>query len=106
VSEGEGAGEIRVVIPGHCQDLAGVRGEIRVTPEGVPTPASVLDALETRYPKLRGTIRDHDSGVRRAYLRYFACGKDISHEPEDAPLPEEVVQGREVFRVLGAISGG
>ena len=99
-------GEIRVVLPGHCQDLADVKGELRVTPKGVPTPASVLDAIEDRYPKLRGTIRDHATGTRRAYLRYFACGKDISHEPEDTPLPEAVRSGDEVFRVLGAISGG
>jgi len=97
---------VRVVLPGHCRDLTGIEGEVRVVPEGEPTPAAVLDALEARYPTLRGTIRDHSSGVRRAYLRYFACGRDISHEPEDTPLPDEVVDGREVFRVLGAISGG
>jgi len=75
-------------------------------PEGPVTIEGVLDALEERYPPLRGTIRDHDTGARRAYMRYFAGREDVSHEPPDAPLPNGVAEGREVFRVLGAIAGG
>lgn len=97
---------VRVALPAHLKDLAGVEGEVQVEVEGEPTVARVLDALEAGYPALRGTIRSHGSGVRRPFMRYFACGEDISHEPPDVPLPEAVRSGAEVFRVLGAIAGG
>ena len=97
---------IRVVLPFHLRTLAGVAGEVPLLVEGPATQRSVLDALEARYPMLRGTIRDHATHRRRAFLRFFACAQDLSHEPPDAPLPAEVVQGLEPFLVVGAIVGG
>ena len=97
---------IRVVIPFHLRTLAGVAGEVHLSVEGPATQRSVLDALEARYPVLRGTIREHETQRRRAFLRFFACEQDLSHEPPDAPLPVEVAEGREPFLVVGAIAGG
>jgi hypothetical protein len=97
---------IRVVIPHHLRTLARVTGEVALEVEGRATQGSVLDALEAQYPMLRGTIRDQKSKQRRAFIRFFACGQDLSHEPADAPLPEAVANGSEVFRVVGAMAGG
>lgn len=97
---------IRVALPHHLRTLAGVNGEVRLDVEGRPTARAVLDALEATYPVLRGTIRDHESAERRAFVRFFACGKDISLEPMDDPLPEQVASGDEPFRVVGAMAGG
>jgi hypothetical protein len=97
---------IRVVLPAHLRTLARVSGDVEVHVEGVVTQRSVLDALEARYPMLRGTIRDHDTQQRRPFLRFFACGEDFSHESPDAPLPEAVAKGEEPFFVIGAIAGG
>ena len=97
---------IRVEIPYHLRKLAHVDGEVQVEVAGAVTQRSVLDALEGRYPMLRGTIRDHDTGKRRAFLRFFACQQDLSHESPDAPLPEAVASGAEPFMVIGAIAGG
>lgn len=98
--------EVRVALPTHLRELAGAGREVRVAVEGAPSVASVLDALEAAHPALRGTIRERGGGPRRAYMRYLACGEDISHEPPDAPLPPAVADGREPLRVVGAISGG
>jgi len=97
---------IRVEIPYHLRKLAHVDGEVQVEVAGAVTQRSVLDALEGRYPMLRGTIRDHDTGKRRDFLRFFACQQDLSHESPDAPLPEAVASGAEPFMVIGAIAGG
>jgi hypothetical protein len=97
---------IRVVLPYHLRTLAHVGGEVQLDVEGPVTQRSVLDALEARYPMLRGTIRDHVTQVRRPMLRFFACEEDLSHEPPDAPLPEAVASGAEPFFVIGAIAGG
>ena len=97
---------IRVILPGHLQDLARVRGEVNLDIQGPVTQRSVLDALEDRYPVLRGTIRDHVTHQRRPFLRYFACEQDLTHEPPDAPLPDAVASGAEPFIVLAAIAGG
>jgi hypothetical protein len=97
---------IRVVLPYHLRTLARVEGEVQVAVEGRATQRSVLDALEARYPVLRGTIRDHVTGQRRPMLRFFACKEDLSHEPPDAPLPDAVASGVEPFFVIGAIAGG
>ena len=97
---------IRVVIPQHLRTLARIDGEIQLEIEGRVTPRAVLDALEARYPELRGTIRDHVTQQRRPFLRFFACEEDLSHESLDAPLPEAVAQGREPFLIIGAIAGG
>ncbi|GHJ16578.1 MULTISPECIES: MoaD/ThiS family protein [unclassified Micromonospora] len=97
---------IRVVLPAHLKNLAHVTGEVRVEVAGPPTQREVLDALEAAYPMLRGTIRDRHSGARRPFVRFYACERDLSHEPPDAPLPEEVVAGKEPFIVLGAMAGG
>jgi molybdopterin synthase sulfur carrier subunit len=97
---------VRVVLPHHLRTLARVDGEVRVEVDGEPTITRVLDALESRYPMLRGTIREHGSDQRRAYIRFFACGQDLSHDSPDIPLPDDVASGKEVFRVLGAIAGG
>jgi sulfur-carrier protein len=97
---------IRVVLPQHLRTLARVDGEIDITVEGPATQRTVLDALETSYPMLRGTIRDHGTAKRRDFIRFFACGQDITLEPIDDPLPEEVASGKEVFRVVGAMAGG
>ncbi|HZT68123.1 MAG TPA: MoaD/ThiS family protein [Terriglobia bacterium] len=97
---------IRVVLPFHLRTLAQVDDEVTLDIQGPVTQRSVLDALEAKYPVLRGTIRDHDTGKRRAFIRFFACEEDLSHEPPDAPLPEAVVRGAEPFCVIGAIAGG
>jgi molybdopterin synthase sulfur carrier subunit len=97
---------IRVVIPMHLRTLAKVGAEVQVEVEGPVTQRSVLDALEARYPMLRGTIRDHVTLKRRAFLRFFACEEDLSLEPPDAPLPAAVASGAEPFFVIGAIAGG
>jgi sulfur-carrier protein len=97
---------IRVVLPGHLRTLARVDGEVTLHLEGQATQRAILDALETRYPMLRGTIRDHVTQQRRAFVRFFACEQDLSHEPPDALLPEAVATGREPFLVVGAMAGG
>ncbi|MGH3520622.1 MAG: MoaD/ThiS family protein [Haloechinothrix sp.] len=97
---------IRVKLPTHLRVLAHVDGEVQLDLDGPPTGRSVLDALEDRYPVLRGTIRDQDTGKRRAFVRFFACEEDLSHEPPDAPLPDAVVAGSEPFLVVGAMAGG
>ena len=97
---------IRVTLPAHLRTLARVDGEVTVAVEGPATPRAVLDALEARYPMLRGTIRDQATGQRRAFLRFFACEQDLSHDSPDAPLPDAVVAGREPFMVVGAMAGG
>jgi molybdopterin synthase sulfur carrier subunit len=97
---------IRVVLPHHLRTLAGVDGEVRLDAQDVPTQRSVLDALEVSYPVLGGTIRDRATAERRAFVRFFACGKDISLDPADEPLPEAVASGEEPFRVVGAMAGG
>jgi len=97
---------IRVVLPAHLRTLARVNDEVSLEVEGRATVASVLDALEARYPALRGTIRDHDTHKRRAFVRFFACEEDVSHDSPDAPLPESVVSGAEPLLVVGAMAGG
>ena len=97
---------IRVVLPVHLQTLARVPGEVELDVMGQVTQRSVLDTLEARYPVLRGTIREHGTLKRRAFLRFFACEQDLSHEPPDAPLPGPVAAGTEPFLIIGALSGG
>jgi sulfur-carrier protein len=97
---------IRVVLPAHLRRLASIDGEVELDVAGEVTQRSVLDALEARYPALRGTIRDHDGGPRRAFIRFFACEEDLSHEQPDAPLPAPVVAGREPYLIVGAMAGG
>lgn len=97
---------IRVVIPAHLRTLAKVDGEVQVDVAGAVTTRSVLDSLEEKYPVLRGTIRDHVTQQRRAFLRYFVCSEDWSLESPDAPLPDAIVSGAEPFYVIGAIAGG
>ena len=97
---------IRVTLPAHLRKLAHVDGEVKLDVEGQVSQRSVLDALEARYPMLRGTIRDHVTQRRRAFVRFFACGDDLSHEPPDAPLPDAVATGAEPFMIVGAIAGG
>jgi hypothetical protein len=95
-----------VSLPPHLRTLARVSGEVELDIPGQPTPAALLDALELRYPVLRGTIRDHVTRERRAFIRFFACSRDFSHDPPDTPLPAAVATGAEPFIVLGAIAGG
>jgi len=97
---------IRVELPAHLRTLARVNGEVSLEIEGQVTQRSVLDALEARYPVLRGAIRDHVTQVRRPFLRFFACQEDLSHDSPDAPLPVEVATGKEPFLIIGAIAGG
>ena len=97
---------ITVVLPAHLRSLAGVKGDVQLEIEGEVTRHSILDALEARYPMLRGTIRNHVGGERRPLLRFFACGEDVTHEPADAPLPQAIVSGSEPFYIIGAIAGG
>jgi molybdopterin converting factor small subunit len=97
---------IRVVLPAHLRTLARVDGEVRLHIEGQATQRSVLDALEADYPTLRGTIRDHVTGQRRAFVRFFACEHDLSHEQPDTPLPAAVATGTEPFLIVGAMAGG
>lgn len=97
---------IRVILPPHLRTLTKVSGDVELEITGPVTQRSVLDALEARYPMLRGTIRDHVTQQRRAFLRFFACEEDLSHESPDAPLPDAVASGKEPFIVIGAIAGG
>ena len=97
---------IRVVLPAHLRTLARVAGDVELEVEGPVTQCSVLDALEARYPMLRGTLRDQVTHERRPFVRFFACGEDLSHESPNAPLPEAVAQGKEPFLLVGAIAGG
>lgn len=97
---------IRVTLPAHLRKLAHVEGEVKLDVEGQVTQRSVIDAIEARYPMLQGTIRDHVTQRRRAFVRFFGCGEDLSHEPPDAPLPERVATGAEPFMIVGAIAGG
>lgn len=97
---------IRVVLPQHLRTLAHVGSEVQVSVEGEVTQRSILNAIEAQYPMLQGTIRDHVTQQRRPFLRFFACGEDLSHESPDAPVPEAVVTGAEPFLVIGAIAGG
>lgn len=97
---------IRVILPTHLWRLANLNREIEIEVEGSPTLSSLLDTLETSYPMLRGTIRDHVTKERRPFIRFFACGEDITHDSPEAPLPEEVVAGTEPLRIVGAIAGG
>jgi sulfur-carrier protein len=97
---------VRVVLPPHLRTLAQVKGEVKLDLEGQVTQRAVLDALEARFPMLRGTIRDQESHKRRAFLRFFACEQDLSHESPDAPLPAAVATGAEPYMVVGALAGG
>jgi hypothetical protein len=97
---------IRVVLPYHLRNLAGIHSEIELEVDGPPTQRLVLDALEARYPALCGTLRDPRTQRRRPFVRFFACEEDLSHEPPDALLPEPVIAGTEPFRVVGAMAGG
>jgi sulfur-carrier protein len=97
---------IRVVLPHHLRTLASVSKEVEIQVEGPATLGAVLDTLESRYPMLRGTIRDHVTRQRRPFIRFFACGQDLSQQPPDTPLPDAVVTGAEPFRVVGAMAGG
>ena len=97
---------IRVALPAHLRTLARVGGEVSLDVPAPATQRSVLDALEARFPMLRGTIRDHGSQRRRAFVRFFACGEDLSHESADAPLPHAVASGQQPFVILGAMAGG
>lgn len=97
---------ITVVLPAHLRSLAGVKGDVELEINGEVTRHSILDALEARYPMLRGTIRNHVGGERRPLLRFFACGEDVTHEPADAPLPQAIASGSEPFYIIGAIAGG
>ena len=97
---------IRVTLPAHLRKLAHIDGEVSLEIAGQITQQSILDALEARYPMLRGTIRDHVNGKRRAFVRFFACGEDLSHELPDTPLPDAIATGAQPFMILGAIAGG
>jgi sulfur-carrier protein len=97
---------IRVILPPHLRTLARIEGELQLEVEGRATQRSVLDALEKAYPMLCGTIRDHVTQQRRPFMRFFACEEDLSHEPPDSPLPDEVTSGKEPFLIIGAIAGG
>jgi molybdopterin synthase sulfur carrier subunit len=97
---------IRVVLPSHLRALARAEGEVRLNVEGAVTQRSILDALEARYPMLRGTIRDYVTRRRRGFVRFFACARDLSHESPDDPLPDAVATGAEAFLIVGAMAGG
>lgn len=97
---------IRVVLPFHLRTLAGIQDEVTLEIKGKPSLKVLLDALEAQYPMLCGTIRDHGTGQRRPFLRFYACGEDISHEPLDAPLPDAVASGKDPFLVIGSVAGG
>jgi hypothetical protein len=97
---------IRVAMPAHLRTLAGVTGDVTLEVDGEVTRRSILDALETQYPMLRGTIREHVSRERRPFLRFFACGEDVTHKSPDDPLPQEIASGAEPFYIIGAIAGG
>jgi molybdopterin synthase sulfur carrier subunit len=97
---------IRILLPPHLRTLAHVKGEVELAVDGQPTLSAVLDELETRYPMLRGTIRDQMTKQRRPFIRFFACEEDLSHEPQDVVLPDAVIQSSEPLLVVGAIAGG
>jgi molybdopterin converting factor small subunit len=97
---------IRVVLPAHLRTLARISGEVHLDVTGPVTQRTVLDELEARYPMLRGTIRGHNSGPRRAFIRFFACEQDLSHDPPDDPLPDAVAAGTEPYLIVGAMAGG
>lgn len=97
---------IRVVLPAHLRTLAKIAGEVHLEIDGEPTQRTVLDAIEERYPMLRGTIRDQATQRRRPFIRFFACERDLSHEPPDTPLPQPIAAGSEPFLIVGAIAGG
>ena len=97
---------IRVVLPAHLRALARIDGEVSLDVAGPVTQRTVLDALEASYPVLRGTIRGHDSGPRRPFIRFFACEQDLSHQPPDTPLPQAVASGAEPYLIVGAMAGG
>jgi sulfur-carrier protein len=97
---------IVIVLPAHLRALAGVSGDVQLEIDGDVTRRSILDALEARYPMLRGTIRDHVAGERRPLLRFFACGEDVTHDSADTPLPQAIASGAEPFFIIGAIAGG
>lgn len=97
---------ITIILPPHLRTLAHVSGDVEIELSGRPTMRALLDALEARYPMLQGTIRDHATNERRAYVRFFACEQDLSHEPQDTPLPAAVISGAEPFFIIGAIAGG
>jgi molybdopterin synthase sulfur carrier subunit len=97
---------IRIVLPAHLRSLVRISGEMQLDVDGNATLHSVLDALEANYPVLRGTIRDHVTHKRRPFVRFFACSRDLSHEPPEAPLPEAVLAGNEPFLIVGAMAGG
>jgi hypothetical protein len=97
---------IRVVLPAHLRTLSKTGGEVQVEVAGPVTIRSVLDALEAAYPMLQGTVRDHVTGQRRPFVRFFACGEDLSHDPTDTPLPEPIASGKEPLLIIGAIAGG
>jgi molybdopterin synthase sulfur carrier subunit len=97
---------IRVKLPAHLRTLAHIDGELELPVDGPPTQRSVLDAIEARYPMLRGTIRDHVTHQRRAFVRFFACEQDLSHDSPDTPLPDAVATGAEPFLIVGAMAGG
>jgi sulfur-carrier protein len=97
---------VRVILPLHLRTLAQVDGDVQLAVAGEPTQRTILDALEARYPMLRGTIRDHATQQRRAFLRFFACNEDVSHQSPDAPLPSPIAAGVEPFMIVGAIAGG
>ena len=97
---------VRLILPAHLRTLAGVSGEVTLEIAAPVTPRAILDALEARFPVLRGTIRDHTSGRRRPLVRFFACEQDLSHEPLDTPVPEPVARGSEPFMIVGSMAGG
>ncbi|HEU0209223.1 MAG TPA: hypothetical protein VFQ78_09625 [Candidatus Udaeobacter sp.] len=97
---------IRVVLPHHLRTLANVTDEVQLDLDGTATPRAIIDAIEHRYPMLRGTIRDHETHARRPLVRFFACGEDVSHESPDIPLPDAIARGTEPFFIMGAIAGG
>jgi hypothetical protein len=97
---------IRVMLPAHLRTVACVGDEVNIDVDGAVTQNSVLDALEEAYPMLRGTVRDHATNARRPFIRFFACGEDVSHELPDSPLPDAVANGQEPFMIIGAIAGG
>jgi hypothetical protein len=97
---------IRVVLPAHLKTLVRVNGEVQLEVVGTPTQAAVLDALEAQFPMLAGAVRDRATQKRRPFIRFFACGRDLSHEPPGAPLPDAVARGEEPYLVVGAIAGG
>ncbi len=97
---------IKVILPAHLKNIAGLSGALALELTGAVTQRSVLDAIEGTYPMLRGTLRDPSTRRRRPFVRFFACGQDLSHEPDDSPLPAAVAEGKEPFLIIGAIAGG